>query len=400
MSLIHSIFDFNIPPLRSVALELAPILLLVLTVSSCVPEIVGLPKPTATVTVAVLPAQTPTKQKEETQQLVALKSPSSTQTPTSTSFALFPAREWKAFEELAMVRDAAVDPDGKLIFVANHFGGQFLLWDLTTWSQDAFWEYWDLPTSVAISPSLGLIAAGHKSVGPGDQTYIEVWDTDNQNMITTITGHGLVSALEFSPVGTRLVSADGDISLYDPLTGTLIGQLDLDPTLRPALDVAYSPDGSLLTVGHWNGSVTTWDANSRIQITHQQAFAGGSLSDRPVYSIAFSSDGNEIAAGSPDSIDIALISPLANTTPTLIQVDHSVYSLAFSPDGDMLAVGGDYEITVLDALGHTHFCRLVTDAPTIVGLAFTSDNLSVVSVSMGGTISQWLLSDACGVHEN
>ena len=72
---------------------------------------------------------------------------------------------------------------------------------------------------------------------------------------------------------TRTISA---------LTGKFLFALQ---GLEPTRSLAFSPDGSLLATGHWNGTAELWDMNTRGLV-----FALGGFRDA-VSSFAFSADG-------------------------------------------------------------------------------------------------------------
>ncbi len=68
---------------------------------------------------------------------------------------------------------------------------------------------------------------------------------------------GLISALAFRPDGKVLATAseaDGEIRLWDTLTGAALASIDTSPAKESAESLAFSPDGSLLASGHWPAS--------------------------------------------------------------------------------------------------------------------------------------------------
>lgn len=298
-----------------------------------------------------------------------------------------------------MVVDGAWAPQGDVALIADYLTGRLLLWNQAARTEEATWKDWDYPTSVAISPSLNSLATGYSSAGLAEQPIIIIWDRHSQEKTLTITGFATVTGLSFSPDGLRFAAADGGVSLYNASTGAPAGTLEFDPAFRPAVAVAFSPDGALLAAGHYDGSITTWDAKSLTQIGDQQALTAEAFQDRPLYSIAFSPDGKLLAAGSPESTEVAVLNTLGPPVDAPVEVGHPVYSLAFSPDGQALSVGGDSEITLWSFPGPTLRCKLITDATSIVGLAFSPDGNSVLSTSMEGTFSEWQLEDACSPAE-
>ena len=97
--------------------------------------------------------------------------------------------------------------------------------------------------------------------------------------------------------------------------------------------VAFSSDGSTLAAGSSDNTVRFWDVATRTETATLEGHRGW------VYSVAFSPDGDSLASGSQDGTvrlwDVATRSEVA----TLEGHSGWVYSVAFSPDGDSLASG-------------------------------------------------------------
>ena len=82
-----------------------------------------------------------------------------------------------------------------------------------------------------------------------------------QSLLCTLRGHSHdVSAVAYSPDGTKIVSGSGDktVRVWDAVTGTLINTLQGHSEYVSA--VAYSPDGTKIVSGSWDKTVRVWDA--------------------------------------------------------------------------------------------------------------------------------------------
>ncbi|CAE6357544.1 unnamed protein product [Rhizoctonia solani] len=107
---------------------------------------------------------------------------------------------------------------------------------------------------------------------------------------------GCVLSLVFSPDGTQLTSGcfDGTVRLWSLLTGTPVGN-HFKGHDAPVFSMAFSPSGRQLVSGSEDKSLCVWDVASGQSIA---VFEGHT--DK-VFSVAFSPDGAQIASGSADS---------------------------------------------------------------------------------------------------
>src|SRR5262249_7576478 len=79
----------------------------------------------------------------------------------------------------------------------------------------------------------------------------------------TLRGHvSSVTAVAYSPDGSRVTSGsqDGTLTVWDARTGQCL--LTLEGNKGSVASVAYSPDGSRLASGTWDGVLKLWDART------------------------------------------------------------------------------------------------------------------------------------------
>ena len=205
-------------------------------------------------------------------------------------------------------------------------------------------------------------------------------------LIASFEGHrSEVAAVSFSPDGTPLASGswDGTIRLWNVATRERIATLEGHTDGVAA--VSFSPDGTLLASGSWDQTIKLWDVTTRERI----ATLGGVIRSPPCRfrltvgrpesgswgGIVFAPDGTLLASGSWDQTiklwDVATQTEVA----TLEGHAHGVTSVAFSaPDGTLLATGGQDGMVILwDVLTREK----------VIAFGHT-DGVTSVSVSSGG----------------
>ncbi|MCX6092065.1 MAG: WD40 repeat domain-containing protein [Candidatus Bipolaricaulota bacterium] len=257
----------------------------------------------------------------------------------------------------------AFSPDGRTI--ASSGGGTSIeLRDLAT---GALLTSFGGGYSLAFSPDGRTIAAG-------EWPKVKLWDVATQRCLLTLTGHtSRVWSVAFSPDGRILASADGEgtVILWNATTGRLLHTLIVawvHPTVRawsPVYSIAFSPDGRTLACG--GDSITLWDPVSGKRLREMDIPAGAVYSVA-FYSVAFSPDGRTLAAGTNSQTvtlwDVATGTPLR----TLSGHSGAVNSVAFSPDGNTVASGAaDHTVRLWVVGGNTS-----SPVPSAVGSPVTT----------------------------
>ncbi|MBC7318837.1 PD40 domain-containing protein [Candidatus Bipolaricaulota bacterium] len=106
-------------------------------------------------------------------------------------------------------------------------------------------------------------------------------------------GLGRIRCVTYSPDGKWLaVGTSIRVELREADTLELAALLT--GHTEPVLSVAFSPDGSLLASGSWDGTIKLWNVATGEELRTLTGHTGY------VYSVAFSPDGKILASGSDD----------------------------------------------------------------------------------------------------
>jgi WD40 repeat protein len=205
-----------------------------------------------------------------------------------------------------------------------------------------------------------------------------------------------VSSLDFSPDGSILASGswDGTIRLWDvskgqPICEPLRGHHNL------VTSIAFSPDGSVLASASFNNTIRLWETSTGQQIG--EPLQGHE--DR-VLCVAFSPDGSVLVSGSHDNT-IRLWDPSTGQQIGEGLPGHTseVNSVAFSPDGLILVSAGGSNYGEEDGERTIRLWDVSTRQPIgeplrghedgVKSVAFSPDGSVLASGSSDGTIRLW-----------
>ena len=254
---------------------------------------------------------------------------------------------WSAQVASVALASIVASPDGQLLAVvgaANSSGTAQLLGadgaKLATLADGGA-----AVTCLAWSPDSSLLAGASHA---GD---VRFWDRHGQ-LVRILPGTDPVFSLAWSPDGavlatgaihfpaptaTGLAPLPGVVRLWGR-DGSLNRTLGTESTGGKFLNLAWSPDGSMLVAGA--GDYKVWRADGT-QVGVLQT--GGS----PAWAMAWSPDGRALAMGN-ESGGLQIVA-LDGTTQSLSFFEGDVMAVSYSPDGASLAVGHDSRVSVVKA---------------------------------------------------
>jgi WD40 repeat protein len=230
--------------------------------------------------------------------------------------------------------------------------------------------------AIAFSPDGQYLVTG------GEDQTIRIWRTDGQ-LVRTLTAHqGNVRRVVFSPDGQSFASAssDGTAKLW-----SVAGELQQTFTLKePIFSLAFSPDGQTLAFGNFQ-SVQLWQRDG----TPVQTFSfpeGRNLT----WAVAFSPDGQTVLSGHTGGQVYRWTRQ--GDRETVITFEQNVNALALTPDGQTIVLGlSEGQIAIVDVESGSMRRDIAAHQSRIWDLTFSPDGQHFASVSQSGRAKLWAL---------
>ncbi|RPD70204.1 WD40 repeat-like protein [Lentinus tigrinus ALCF2SS1-7] len=291
------------------------------------------------------------------------------------------------------------------------------------------------PTSIhdGSVTALTYSADGKYAASGSEDTTIILWDVPTNNALHKLSGHcDTVSSLAFSRDNEYLASGSNDEKVI--LWRVQDGQEDrrLSPGV-PIHTVAYTPDGSKLIAGAYNGSLIIWETEGYQQlrvITKHLAVitfivfspdgrlmaTGGTESDCYIWdletlgqgepksvlqghkgmvcSAAFSPDRNRIVTASDDGSARVWKTETGEALVILHEHTGPVWTVAFSPDGKRVASGSsDSTVKVCDSFSGERIFSLDGHDSMINAVQFSPGGQFIASAASDNTVRLWNAAD-------
>ncbi len=285
------------------------------------------------------------------------------------------AQEPTILRHSGRVNTVAFSPMNSSLLASGTEHNIIKLWNLREETVTTLRGHTGTVNSVAFSPDGQLLASG------SDDWTFKLWDVNQPRNIATL-GHitdrtrSQIKAVAFSPDGRLLATAGWNVKLWDVSKQTEIANLRNDTWVWT---VAFSHDGQYLAAGDGSGTVNIWHVQNR------QVIARLTGDTNSVYSVKFSPDNRLLASSGYEGHiklwDVAnweLIGTLSSTG--------TVHEIDFSIDGKMLASTGHESVTLWNVESGAKIATLTEHTGWVTGVTFSHDGTTLASAGEDQTV--------------
>lgn len=289
------------------------------------------------------------------------------------------------------INDMALAPNGELIAVASEIGVYF--YDARSFEEVLFSESEFAPWRIAFSPDSEVVAVSSRF---NTMQLRRVTDGLVLADFEAHTADTIATSISFSPDGSLLAAglSDYTIHIWDVESGRIVNVLELDKSEFTA-DLVFSPIGTILATASISrqlddvsSTIRLWQVPTGELLNTLDGYSGETLS------LAYSPDGNVLAAGLKSGTTNMLRISDGELLSTLDGHDGGVNSLAFSKDGNLLASGSsDKSIRIWLVDDGLEQQVLEEHAGSVHFVAFTPDSQQLVSGSEDNAMKLWNIVD-------
>jgi len=227
----------------------------------------------------------------------------------------------------AFVKAVAYAPDGACLVSASN-DSTLIMWDAATGEALRTLEgHTAGVNAVAYAPD------GARLLSASWDSTLIVWDAATGEALRTLRGHtARVNAVAYAPDGAHLLSASWDKTLimWDAATGEALRNLRGHTAGVNA--VAYTPDGACLVSASDDSTLIVWDAATGETLCNLRGHMAS------VNAVAYAPDGARLVSVSSDNTLIVWDTATGDRMHTLYG-DAPFWSVAWSRDGEFIAAG-------------------------------------------------------------
>jgi len=225
---------------------------------------------------------------------------------------------------------ALFSPDGSRLYSCG-YDGTLAIWDSANGRRLAHWNAHPKKSSCH---ALALTSGGQRLFSASYDKTIKVWNTASQELIAELPHD--------APIYHASATADGRHAAASQDSGVWVWDVDRRSTIAKLTglessvqEIAFSPDGSLMSCGMRDGKVRIWRIPECTPGPVIAAHRGACVST------AFSPDGSQLASASHDGTIRLWNATTGDPLGVLHEGDESINRIAWSPDGARLAAASE-----------------------------------------------------------
>lgn len=275
------------------------------------------------------------------------------------------------------VYDVSYNSEGTQIATAS-FDDTVKLWDaLTGELLMTLTENTESVLCVKYNPEGNLVASSSYD------GMVRVFNSTTGELLQTLEGHTQVPyEMEYTEDGQTLftIAQDNTVCSWDVATGDVNEVWEVPPVS----EFTQSPDGRMIMLNSYENPVRVWDLE-----TDETLFTFDGVFLPPFQAMTYTPDDGQLRTGAFDDgvwvWDIATWELVEMVQGEMERTE----AIATSPDGGVKAMAlenGDIALTNADGDVLT---TLVGHTMPVIGLTFTADGTSLISVGSDGTIRLW-----------
>jgi WD40 repeat protein len=223
---------------------------------------------------------------------------------------------------------------------------------------------------------------------------IQLLSVVDGQILRSLPAGQIVRTLAMSPDGRILAGAGDDRTIHFWQVDTGKSSADMPGHTDWVLCLAFSPDGKQLASAGYDGIIRLWDNQTAKKLREFQAGPPPAPKTIPepviVWSLAFSPDGKELAAGTADG-GIHLHNPAdGKLVRSLAGHGSAVTGLQFHPGGTILASASkDRTVRLWNPVNAQPFKVLEGHEAWVQGVTFLSQGTRLASVGADQTVRIW-----------
>lgn len=287
----------------------------------------------------------------------------------------------------SLVTAIAMSPNGKRLAVGL-LNGAVSLWQVDSGKEQPLASRPRAVRTLAFAPN------GEQLAGGSDDNHLSVWDVGSGLVRTELARRAPIAAVAFRPDGLWLAAAseDAGISLWE--TGSWQELPSLRMNADPIQSIAFNADGTRLATGSDDQRVRIWKK--------KQGGAAGpewieecsaAVQTGKIRSLAFSLREKGLVAVATESRSVQLVNADEGCRPRAQIEDKTdwVRSVAFSSDGNQLATGSaDGSVRIWNTTSWTEVRSFPPQREEVRALAFSPGNGNLLAAGyMDGTVCLW-----------